>query len=201
MPADEFFIGPMLTSVMPGDCVCAVRSVVAAIDASNRIPRGQRAPIGFRIRGRGGAKWPSTDDGASRCDAWAGRRRRPRAADRRHASDWRRYRAGVDRGQSFAPQPKASKPVLICTPPRTIAAASRPCSGHARFEDAFVEARDRNGPSNAGSSSEVRLSINGRLREADVESRKSLLDTLRETSCWSQPWPFASTASAAPARC
>jgi CO/xanthine dehydrogenase FAD-binding subunit len=24
MPADEFFIGPMLTSVMPGDCVCAV---------------------------------------------------------------------------------------------------------------------------------------------------------------------------------
>jgi CO/xanthine dehydrogenase FAD-binding subunit len=25
MPADEFFIGPMLTSVMPGECVCAVR--------------------------------------------------------------------------------------------------------------------------------------------------------------------------------
>ncbi len=25
MPADEFFIGPMLTSVMAGDCVCAVR--------------------------------------------------------------------------------------------------------------------------------------------------------------------------------
>ncbi|MBR0684321.1 FAD binding domain-containing protein [Bradyrhizobium manausense] len=25
MTADEFFIGPMLTSVMPGDCVCAVR--------------------------------------------------------------------------------------------------------------------------------------------------------------------------------
>jgi CO/xanthine dehydrogenase FAD-binding subunit len=25
MPAEEFFIGPMLTSVMPGDCVCAVR--------------------------------------------------------------------------------------------------------------------------------------------------------------------------------
>jgi CO/xanthine dehydrogenase FAD-binding subunit len=25
MPADEFFIGPMLTSVLPGDCVCAVR--------------------------------------------------------------------------------------------------------------------------------------------------------------------------------
>jgi CO/xanthine dehydrogenase FAD-binding subunit len=25
MPADEFFIGPMLTSVNPGDCVCAVR--------------------------------------------------------------------------------------------------------------------------------------------------------------------------------
>jgi CO/xanthine dehydrogenase FAD-binding subunit len=25
MPADEFFIGPMLTLVMPGDCVCAVR--------------------------------------------------------------------------------------------------------------------------------------------------------------------------------
>ncbi len=25
MPSDEFFIGPMLTSVMPGDCVCAVR--------------------------------------------------------------------------------------------------------------------------------------------------------------------------------
>jgi CO/xanthine dehydrogenase FAD-binding subunit len=25
MPADGFFIGPMLTSVMPGDCVCAVR--------------------------------------------------------------------------------------------------------------------------------------------------------------------------------
>jgi CO/xanthine dehydrogenase FAD-binding subunit len=25
MPADEFFIGPMLTAVMPGDCVCAVR--------------------------------------------------------------------------------------------------------------------------------------------------------------------------------
>jgi CO/xanthine dehydrogenase FAD-binding subunit len=25
MPADEFFIGPMLTSVMPGDCVRAVR--------------------------------------------------------------------------------------------------------------------------------------------------------------------------------
>jgi CO/xanthine dehydrogenase FAD-binding subunit len=25
MQADEFFIGPMLTSVMPGDCVCAVR--------------------------------------------------------------------------------------------------------------------------------------------------------------------------------
>jgi len=25
MEADEFFIGPMLTSVMPGDCVCAVR--------------------------------------------------------------------------------------------------------------------------------------------------------------------------------
>ena len=25
MPADEFFIGPMLTSVMSGDCVCAVR--------------------------------------------------------------------------------------------------------------------------------------------------------------------------------
>jgi CO/xanthine dehydrogenase FAD-binding subunit len=25
MPADEFFIGPMITSVMPGDCVCAVR--------------------------------------------------------------------------------------------------------------------------------------------------------------------------------
>jgi CO/xanthine dehydrogenase FAD-binding subunit len=25
MPADEFFIGPMLTSVMPGDCVSAVR--------------------------------------------------------------------------------------------------------------------------------------------------------------------------------
>jgi CO/xanthine dehydrogenase FAD-binding subunit len=25
MPADDFFIGPMLTSVMPGDCVCAVR--------------------------------------------------------------------------------------------------------------------------------------------------------------------------------
>lgn len=25
MAADEFFIGPMLTSVMPGDCVCAVR--------------------------------------------------------------------------------------------------------------------------------------------------------------------------------
>jgi CO/xanthine dehydrogenase FAD-binding subunit len=25
MPADEFFIGPMLTSVIPGDCVCAVR--------------------------------------------------------------------------------------------------------------------------------------------------------------------------------
>lgn len=25
MPADEFFIGPMLTSVMPGDCVCGVR--------------------------------------------------------------------------------------------------------------------------------------------------------------------------------
>jgi CO/xanthine dehydrogenase FAD-binding subunit len=25
MPADEFFIGPMLTSVVPGDCVCAVR--------------------------------------------------------------------------------------------------------------------------------------------------------------------------------
>jgi CO/xanthine dehydrogenase FAD-binding subunit len=24
MPADEFFIGPMLTSVMPGDCVCAI---------------------------------------------------------------------------------------------------------------------------------------------------------------------------------
>src|SRR6201996_3340500 len=24
MPADDFFIGPMLTSVMPGDCVCAV---------------------------------------------------------------------------------------------------------------------------------------------------------------------------------
>jgi CO/xanthine dehydrogenase FAD-binding subunit len=24
MPADEFFIGPMLTAVMPGDCVCAV---------------------------------------------------------------------------------------------------------------------------------------------------------------------------------
>jgi CO/xanthine dehydrogenase FAD-binding subunit len=25
MPADEFFIGPMLTALMPGDCVCAVR--------------------------------------------------------------------------------------------------------------------------------------------------------------------------------
>jgi CO/xanthine dehydrogenase FAD-binding subunit len=25
MPADEFFIGPMLTSVMPGDCVAAIR--------------------------------------------------------------------------------------------------------------------------------------------------------------------------------
>src|SRR5258708_34056989 len=25
LPADEFFIGPMITSVMPGDCVCAVR--------------------------------------------------------------------------------------------------------------------------------------------------------------------------------
>jgi CO/xanthine dehydrogenase FAD-binding subunit len=25
MPADDFFIGPMLTAVMPGDCVCAVR--------------------------------------------------------------------------------------------------------------------------------------------------------------------------------
>ena len=25
LPADEFFIGPMLTSVMPGDCVCGVR--------------------------------------------------------------------------------------------------------------------------------------------------------------------------------
>lgn len=25
MPAEEFFIGPMLTSVMPGDCVCGVR--------------------------------------------------------------------------------------------------------------------------------------------------------------------------------
>ena len=25
MPADDFFIGPMLTSVIPGDCVCAVR--------------------------------------------------------------------------------------------------------------------------------------------------------------------------------
>jgi CO/xanthine dehydrogenase FAD-binding subunit len=25
MAADEFFIGPMITSVMPGDCVCAVR--------------------------------------------------------------------------------------------------------------------------------------------------------------------------------
>jgi CO/xanthine dehydrogenase FAD-binding subunit len=25
MPADEFFIGPMLTSVNPGDCICAVR--------------------------------------------------------------------------------------------------------------------------------------------------------------------------------
>ena len=25
MPADEFFIGPMLAAVMPGDCVCAVR--------------------------------------------------------------------------------------------------------------------------------------------------------------------------------
>jgi CO/xanthine dehydrogenase FAD-binding subunit len=25
MPAEEFFMGPMLTSVMPGDCVCAVR--------------------------------------------------------------------------------------------------------------------------------------------------------------------------------
>ena len=25
MPADEFFIGPMLTAVIPGDCVCAVR--------------------------------------------------------------------------------------------------------------------------------------------------------------------------------
>lgn len=25
IPAEEFFIGPMLTSVMPGDCVCAVR--------------------------------------------------------------------------------------------------------------------------------------------------------------------------------
>ena len=25
VPADDFFIGPMLTSVMPGDCVCAVR--------------------------------------------------------------------------------------------------------------------------------------------------------------------------------
>src|SRR5882757_10074534 len=25
MPAEEFFIGPMLTSVVPGDCVCAVR--------------------------------------------------------------------------------------------------------------------------------------------------------------------------------
>jgi CO/xanthine dehydrogenase FAD-binding subunit len=30
MPADEFFIGPMLTSVMPGDCVCAVRFPVWA---------------------------------------------------------------------------------------------------------------------------------------------------------------------------
>jgi CO/xanthine dehydrogenase FAD-binding subunit len=25
IPADDFFIGPMLTSLMPGDCVCAVR--------------------------------------------------------------------------------------------------------------------------------------------------------------------------------
>jgi CO/xanthine dehydrogenase FAD-binding subunit len=30
MPADEFFIGPMLTSVMPGDCVAAVRFPVWA---------------------------------------------------------------------------------------------------------------------------------------------------------------------------
>lgn len=25
MPADDFFIGPMVTSIMPGDCICAVR--------------------------------------------------------------------------------------------------------------------------------------------------------------------------------
>ncbi len=30
MPADEFFIGPMLTSVMPGDCVTAIRFPVWA---------------------------------------------------------------------------------------------------------------------------------------------------------------------------
>ncbi|MBN9003968.1 MAG: FAD binding domain-containing protein [Rhizobiales bacterium] len=35
MPADDFFIGPMLTAVTPGDCVCAVR-----------FPRWQHARVG-----------------------------------------------------------------------------------------------------------------------------------------------------------
>ena len=114
MPADEFFIGPMVTSVMPGDCVTAVRFPVWS---------EERVGVGFHeVSARKSdfafvsapLKWRWTKTGVARSRARRRWPRRSRHAAGRLVGGRRKARRGVDRGNRPCRRARSWKRRAIC---------------------------------------------------------------------------------------
>ena len=197
MPADDFFIGPMLTT--------SIRASASARSAfrSGRTSASARAFFEISAREIGFCLCRSCGAGCARRRRALPRRRARRRRCRRPAvaagcvlTQWRQARCGVDirRGQGGIRRPRGMSDL------HASAAYRRRVAGALCIRALEARAQCRGEPKERRAM-KVNLRINGANRSADVEPRKTLLDCLRENFCSTAPTRDANMASAAPARC
>ena len=179
MPADDFFIGPMLTAIAPGECVSAVRFPVwqhkrigvgffevsarksdfafaSALAQVALDEDGRCVDIALGVGGVG--------DRALRLDV------SPLLGTRLDATSDRRSRPC--RREPTSKRRAICMPAPILSPPRRHHAGQRAHSSR--------QGRSRRQRAEGSGMMKVELRVNGVSRTADVEPRKTLLDTLRE---------------------
>src|SRR5450756_792801 len=161
IPAREFFIGPMITTLPAGGCLVGVRFPVW---------QGEKIGVGFHEVNARRSDFAFVSAAVrppiSRCGSIA-RSSNSRAA-RSMPRRWTRR---------CARRSPISTRWPICTPRPSTAAAPRPISPAAPLR---LPSATRKGKKPKGTRMRIELNVNGTLHEIEVEPRTTLLDCLRD---------------------
>ena len=190
MPARDFFLGPMVTS-LPAGALRRRPLPVWREPGRRRLPRDQRAAERFRLCvRRGAARARRRRQCSASRSASAGHRPADAARQRRAASSGTTLDDSGARGtRSAAPTSSVERPACLrrLSPP----GRRRPCPR------ALADARR----ARPGRKHEVELDINGKTRGRGRAAHDPARLPARRSRCSPARMPAASTAFAAPARC